>query len=93
MSSSFRRSVWNLYGATAGPSRACRNVPHSIVLRLGGASVAKPAECFLAHSVMNARPSFSPNRDGEGPMRTYVTAASMAFGLVAVWAALVPFVA
>jgi len=26
-------------------------------------------------------------------MRTYVTAAGMAFGLVAVWAALVPFVA
>jgi hypothetical protein len=27
-----------------------------------------------------------------GPMRAYVTAAGMAFGLVAVWAALVPFV-
>jgi hypothetical protein len=28
-----------------------------------------------------------------GPMRAYVTAAGMALGLVAVWAALVPFVA
>ena len=69
-----------------GPSRTCRNVPHSIVLRLG-------EDCLLGHSVMNARPPFSPDRDGEGPMRTYVTAAGMAFGLVAVWAALVPFVA
>jgi hypothetical protein len=41
---------------------------------------------------MNARPPSSPDRDGEKPMRTYVTAAGMAFGLVAVWAALVPFV-
>jgi hypothetical protein len=32
-------------------------------------------------------------RDGEGPMRAYVTAAGMALGLVGVWAALVPFVA
>jgi hypothetical protein len=33
-----------------------------------------------------------PNRSGEDTMRTFFTAAGMAVGLLAVWAALVPFV-
>jgi hypothetical protein len=33
-----------------------------------------------------------PNRGGEDTMRTYFTATGMAVGLLAVWAALVPFV-
>jgi hypothetical protein len=33
-----------------------------------------------------------PNRGGEDTMRTYFTVTGMAVGLLAVWAALVPFV-
>ena len=53
----------------------------------------KSASCCLDHSVMIARPSFWPNRDGEDTMRAYFTATGMALGLLVVWAALVPFVA
>jgi hypothetical protein len=42
---------------------------------------------------MAARAPFWPNRDGEDTMRAYFTATGMALGLLAIWAALVPFVA
>jgi hypothetical protein len=31
--------------------------------------------------------------EGKEPMRAYITASVLAFGLVAIWAALVPFIA
>jgi hypothetical protein len=42
---------------------------------------------------MAARLPSWPDRDGENTMRAYFTATGMALGLLAVWAALVPFVA
>jgi hypothetical protein len=42
---------------------------------------------------MAARSPFWPNQDGEYTMRAYFTAAGLALALLAIWAALVPFVA
>jgi hypothetical protein len=48
----------------------------------------KSANCCLGHSVMVAR----SQSGGEDTMRTYVTVTGVAVGLLAVWAALAPFV-
>ena len=53
-----------------------------------------PGSCRLRHSATCApSPSWGSRSRLEGPMRTYLTVIGMALGLVAVWAALVPFVA
>jgi hypothetical protein len=47
----------------------------------------------MGHSVMTSQPAILPQSGQEGTMRPYLKAAGMAFGLVAVWATLVRFVA
>ena len=53
----------------------------------------QPAGSCVRHSVTASQPANLSQSGQEGTMRPYLKAAGMAFGLVAVWATLVQFVA
>ena len=66
----------------------------AIVLGAASHPIAKrtPGSC-VRHSVTASQPANLSQSGQEGTMRPYLKAAGMAFGLVAVWATLVQFVA
>jgi hypothetical protein len=74
---------------------ACRNRTPSSVLRMVGNG--SPGNIHQAVSLVTAQCAGGrhpdPNETEGDTMRGYVTATGMAIGLLAIWAALLPFVA